>query len=185
MVFGCDPRPENELANAIHSPAPLELKLASMAISPVIKTGVAENIQTVPSKRRPVNSNEEPSVSESIDDDGLVGSYACEFQAKELPLGPFKLGRFGCRVVKDRDGVLHLVSSSGIASLTGTITKLGVAGFSIIGNYKFPGNRLHFNTTMAKNISKKIVYEGNGLGIMNENRRNKKFFSFIMIKEYK
>jgi hypothetical protein len=180
MGFGCDHQPENELANAIRSSAPLELKLASMAIRPVIKPGIAENIQTVPSKKRPVNSNGEP-----IDDDALVGSYACEFQAKELPLGPFKLGRFGCRVIKDRDGVLHLTSSSGIASLAGMITKLGVAGFSFNGYYKFPGNRLHFNTTMAKNISTKIAYEGNGLGIMNENRRNKKFFSFIMIKEYK
>ena len=185
MGFGCDHQPENELANAIRSSAPLELKLASMAIRPVLKSGITENIQTVPSKKRPVNSNGEPSAGKPIDDDALVGSYACEFQAKELPLGPFKLGRFGCRVIKDRDGVLHLTSSSGIASLAGTITKLGVAGFSFNGNYKFPGNRLHFKTTMAKNISTKIAYEGKGLGIMNENRRNKKFFSFIMEKEYK
>jgi hypothetical protein len=185
MISGCDSRPENEIANAIYAPAPLEMKLASIVAGPVLRPGITENVQSVPSKKRPTNGNDKPSGSEPIDDAVLVGSYACEFHAKELPLGPFKLGRFGCRVIKDRDGVLQLISSSGIASLKGTITKLGVDGFSIIGNYKFPGNRLHFKTTMEKNIAKKVTYEGNGLGIMNENGRDKKFFSFIMIKEYK
>ncbi|MCP4198172.1 MAG: hypothetical protein GY762_13565 [Proteobacteria bacterium] len=185
IISGCDSRSENELANAIHAPAPLEMKLASMVAGSALRPGIVENVQLAPSKTRPTKGNGKLSGGEPIDDDVLIGSYACEFHAKELPLGPFKLGSFGCRVIKDRDGVLQLISSSGIASLKGTITKLGAAGFSIIGNYKFPGNRLHFRTTMEKNIVKKATYKGNGLGMMNENGRDKKFFSFIMIKEYK
>jgi hypothetical protein len=199
--LGCDDSRQNERSRVAYATLPLEMTLAPMPDRTISKSADPGDDQYLAAgssasaksaspaaeqdNHGPINENGRKLGNEPIDGDRLVGSYWCEFQAKDLPLGPFKLNRFGCRVIKDRDGVLRLRSSSGIASLKGTLTNLGATGFFINGNYKFPGNRLHFKTGMKESISKKVKYEGTGLGIMNEDRRDKKLFSFIMIKEYK
>lgn len=120
---------------------------------------------------------------ENDEGDALLGEYLCSLEAVGLPLGPFKLTPFGCRIFKEEDGALKLGrTSQGIASLQGDVGRPDPDGFHLTGVFKFPGNGLTIKTRMKRRPGAKGIYEGKGQGILNSGKEARKEFLLILTK---
>lgn len=115
--------------------------------------------------------------------DALLGDYSCRIDSAELPLGPFELTPFGCRIFRAEDGALKLGrTSQGIASLRGDIRNPTEHGFFITGVFKFPGNGLTLKVKMELSPGEKVIYEGRGLGRLNSGDEIRKKFILTIIR---
>ena len=112
----------------------------------------------------------------------LPGTYSCEIRSSELPLGPFKLPRFGCRIFKDKSGVLVVKTSRGLASLNGMIRRTTEGGFKVIGHFRFPGHQLRINVQMTELPEKRGSFEGRAAGLLNTDKREFKNYWLLMAK---
>jgi hypothetical protein len=163
-------------------PAPIVAAPPGTPLMPVVD----EVVQTPPraGSRGPAFSGvDKPLPGQKSEGDHLVGSYSCQLDAKGLPLGPFKLPTFGCRIFRKDDGSLNLGSSHGIASLRGTIQNPTSKGFFVVGGYKFPGNRLIVKARMVKRPGAGEVYMGKGRGSLNDDKKTKKQYTLTMTKQ--
>ena len=135
------------------------------------------------SEASPVGSAGRSSPVQSDDGAVLIGNYSCDLSAEDLPLGPFKLKGFGCRIFKTDDGVLRLGrTSKGLAGLQGEIRRPTENGFFLTGVFKFPGNGLTIATEMKLRQGGDVVYQGRGTGTLNSADGSRKSFELIMIK---
>ncbi|MDJ0765910.1 MAG: hypothetical protein QNJ97_23200 [Myxococcota bacterium] len=125
-----------------------------------------------------------PIPGKPIEGDALIGNYDCALDAKNLPLGPFKLPPVGCKIFRAEDGSLRIgPTSKGIASIKGSIQKPTEAGFFITGGYQFPGNRLNIKARMQRKPAAQVKYVGRGRGMLNDDKSTKKEYTLTMTKK--
>jgi hypothetical protein len=138
----------------------------------------------ISSKLPKVDGVDVPLPGKQTEGDELIGNYACVLDAKDLPLGPFKLPALGCRIYRADDGSLNLgPTSRGIAGIRGTIQNPTEAGFFVTGGYKFPGNELGIKVRMQRKPGAQVVYSGKGRGMLNDDKNTKKDYTLTMTKK--
>jgi hypothetical protein len=173
LVLGCDQGP-GQLTDAVlpFLDAP-ETRLTDAEMSPAVLSATPSKPPAAPiwapdsRKKGPVP---------------LIGTYSCELRSEELPLGPFVLPRFGCRIFKDKTGGLIVETIRGMASLDGMIRKTADGGFRVIGHFRFPGHQLRIDVEMSERSDKRGRYEGMAAGRLSSNKRKLKNYSLVMAK---
>ena len=191
VVLGCNQEQPQPVPQAVQVPAPAPVAPPPVA-QPVVAPPptpllpLAEEVEeakggTGKSKGAGVDA---PLPGKEIEGDELVGNYSCVLDAKDLPLGPFKLPALGCRIYRADDGALKLgPTSRGIAGISGTIQNPKESGFYITGGYKFPGNELSLKVRMQKKQGAGVVYSGKGRGMLNTDKDTKKDYTLTMTKK--
>ncbi len=115
----------------------------------------------------------------------LIGNYNCKVDAQGLPIGPFQLPPFGCRIFKGNDGSLKVGSTgrAGAYRINGSVTNTTTKGFNISGRYTFPGNSLGIKARMIRKAAANPKFSGKGRGLLNNNASTKVKFTLTMDKQ--
>ncbi len=201
VILGCDSGQQTEFPGVMQAPpaqippvqnpvpvaAPPQPVAAPATPPPTPLMPVAEASKTTDNTKRSKGKGDtvdKPLPGPKTPGDELVGNYSCKLNSKGLPLGPFKLPAFGCRIFKADDGGLKLgPTSRSIATLRGTIKDSTAAGFFVIGGYKFPGNNLSIKARMQRKPGGKAVYSGKGRGMLNKDKSSKIQYTLTMTRQ--
>ncbi len=198
FILGCDtgqPAPAPQAVQPAPLPQPIQPAPQPVAApvapppTPLMPVVDAEPEKPADDGARPrgkgkVDGIDKPLPGKATEGDELIGNYSCKLDAKGLPLGPFKLPEYGCRIFRADDGKLRLgPTSRSIASLRGEVQSPTQAGFFVVGGYKFPGNRLDVKARMKLKPGGKVVYSGKGRGTLNKDKSNKINYTLTMTRK--
>lgn len=204
ILFGCNTGEQAEPVQTVapaqipSAPVPPQPAVAPQPATPEVVTPPATPLVPIGETVAETSSGSSGSGSsggkESIDKplpgktttgDELVGNYSCNVDAKGLPLGPFKLPAFGCRIYKSSDdGSLKVgPTAQSAASMNGSISDSTAAGFFIVGQYTFPGNKLGIKARMKLKPGGKVQYSGNGRGRLNDDKKTSINYSLVMTRK--
>ncbi len=198
LISGCDSGQQTSVpvvqppAPQPMPPVPQPVAVAPVAPPPTPLVPIAEAVEEQSAnkggrqakRKSGGDSIDKPLPGNKTGGDELVGNYSCKLNSKDLPLGPFKLPGFGCRIFRANNGDLRIgPSSPGIAAIRGKIDNPTDTGFFIAGGYQFPGNKLSIKVRMKRKAGAKPEYAGKGRGMLNKDKSTKKEYTFEMKKK--